>query len=272
MQIIREYSQKRKEFKNNNSVWIPMFIDLHCHFDLLKEPELRLKNAEDAGVTTIVASGICPKSNREVLNLSERFGIKATIGLYPYDAMETETGKAQETDTEKEIEFIRKNSDRIIGIGEVGLDYMTGKKGEHQTELFRKMICLAKDLDLPLIIHSRKAEADAIDILESEDCKKVVMHCFSGKKKLLERGIRNRWHFTIPTAVVRSRQYQEMAAAVPLTQLFCETDSPFMSPFKDKVNEPAFVTESYKKIAEIKGIETEECMRAVYLNYQRLFL
>ena len=101
--------------------------------------------------------------------------------------------------------------------------------------------------------------------------KKVIMHCFCGKKSLVKRIRDNGWFFSVTTTVVRAQQFQELVKEVPLSQLFCETDTPFLSPYKDKLNEPAFIVESYKKIAEIKGMELKEVINNVYMNWQRVF-
>jgi len=251
-----------------------MYIDLHNHIDLFKDNEIDaiIKNARDAGLKIIVGSGICPKSNKRILELADKYDIvKASLGLYPIDALATEKGSEQKTDIDAEIELIRKNKDNIVAVGEIGLDYKTGKDREAQKELFERMLSLAEELKKPVIIHSRKAEADVIDILESSSVNKIIMHCFSGKKKLMLRARDNGWFFTIPTHVARSEQHQFMTKEVELSHLFCETDAPFLSPFPDKRNEPAFVVESYKKIAELKKLELEEVRKIVYMNWQRVF-
>ena len=97
------------------------------------------------------------------------------------------------------------------------------------------------------------------------------MHCFSGRKSLVMRIVDNGWFLTIPTNVVRSLQFQENAKIAPITQLFCETDSPYLSPYKEQSNEPAFVIESYKKIAEIKNMDINEVANNTYMNWQRIF-
>ena len=102
------------------------------------------------------------------------------------------------------------------------------------------------------------------------------MHCFCGRKSLVNKIIDNGWFLTIPTSVVRSSQFQENAGITPITQLFCETDAPYLSPFKDSKggfqrNEPAFVAEAYKKLAEIKGMELKEVINNIWMNWQKTF-
>ncbi|MFW5991497.1 MAG: TatD family hydrolase [Candidatus Nanoarchaeia archaeon] len=249
-----------------------MYIDLHCHLDILEDIPLVIENARKAGLKKIVTTGICKDSNRKALKLAKEHDIvEASVGVYPWDALEFEKGEPLEFDIDEEIEFIRENKDRVIAIGEIGLDYKNGSPDNGQKKQFRKLLQLAKELDKPVIIHSRKAEEDAIQILEEEKMRKVVMHCFSGKKRLMKRARDNDWYFTVPTSVVRAEQFQIMVKEVSLSRLFCETDSPFLSPFKKHWNEPTFVVESYKKIAEIKEMELNEVKNNIFLNWQRLF-
>ena len=126
-------------------------------------------------------------------------------------------------------------------------------------------------LDKPLIVHSRKAEKECIELLENSRTKKVIMHCFCGARKLVERIQRNGWFLSIPTNVTYSQQFQQMAKVLPLTMLFCETDSPFLHPSKESNNEPALVLESYKTIALLKGLEIGEVAAAIARNYEKLF-
>ena len=133
------------------------------------------------------------------------------------------------------------------------------------------MIKLAEELKKPIVVHSRKAELKCIEMLESSKNKKIIMHCFSGKKSLIKRIEDNGWFLTIPTIVVRGFQFQDIAKNVPITQLFCETDSPYLSPYKEQMNEPAFVIESYNKIAELKNMDVNEVINNIYMNWQRLF-
>ncbi len=249
-----------------------MYIDLHCHLDMLKDPATALDRAEKAGLCIVMCSGISPQSNREALALAARHPIvRVSAGLYPVDALQAELGEPYSCDIDSELAHIENHSRQISAIGEIGLDYKTGSDSHAQKRLFERQLALAHSLGKPVIIHSRKAEADVLDMLEKWPSLRVVLHCFSGKKKLIGRAVAQGYCFTVPTSVVRSQQYQDMAKAVPLKQLFCETDSPYMSPFGGTDNEPAFVIEAYRKVAEIKGLDTEELARIVYSNWQRVF-
>ena len=164
----------------------------------------------------------------------------------------------------------KKNKDNIAAISEVGLDFVNGESKE-QIRDFEKMIKLTEGLRKPIVVHSRKAELKCIEMLESSKNRKIIMHCFSGKKPLVKRIADNGWFLTVPTIVVRSHQFQDIAKNVPINQLFCETDSPYLSPYKEMQNEPAFIVESYSKIAEIKNMEINEAVNNIYMNWQGVF-
>lgn len=173
---------------------------------------------------------------------------------------------------DEEIKFIEKNKKDIVAIGEVGLDYFWVKNNSReQKKLFEKMIQLAEKLNKPIIVHSRKAEEDTIEMLQSSKLKKIIMHCFTGKKSLVKEIIDNGWFLTAPTCITRSTQFQENVKLIPITQLFCETDAPYLSPYKEKRNEPAFVIEAYKKVAEIKNMELKEVINNIWMNWQIVF-
>lgn len=259
-----------------------LLIDLHSHLDhcfFNKDREKIIENAKKTGVKIAVTSGINPETNRKALQLAEKFDIvKPSLGLYPINVLkkEIESGdfplKPNVFDIQEEINFIKKNKDKIVYLGEVGLDYHIIKDEKQQKILFEKMIVLAEKMKKPILIHSRKAEEDCIEMLESSKLKKIIMHCFTGKKKLVKRIKDNGWFLTIPTCVVKSQQFQDIAKEVPINQLFCETDAPYLSPFKEKEkrNEPAFIIESYKKIAEIKKMELIEVVNNLWMNWQKI--
>lgn len=258
------------------------YIDLHAHLDhpsFKDDKDDAIKRAQEAGVGIILIAGVNPESNRSVLALCKKYPmLKASLGIYPVNALqkEIETGeyplKSEPFDIDEELEFIEKHEKQIHAIGECGLDYHWIKdKKEKQQELFRKIIALCEKIDKPLIVHSRKAEADCITMLKSSKLKKVNFHCFMGSKKLVKEAADKGWYFSVPTNIVRSSQFQELVKDVPLSHLFCETDSPYLSPFKEKRNEPAFIIESYKKIAEIKRMESVEVAHNIFLNWQRVF-
>jgi TatD DNase family protein len=253
-----------------------MFIDLHCHLDhhlLNRHVADIVGRAKVAGLKCIVTSGLHPESNRMALELCRTYPIvRASLGLYPIDALQREMGSDYLVNVDEELAFIKEQGEKVLAIGEIGLDYKTGHDREAQKGLFRRQLDLAVELQKPVIIHSRAAEPDVLEILAMYPGLTIILHCFSGKKKLMLQARDRGYFFTIPTHIGRASQFQELAKAVQLNQLFCETDAPFLSPFRHTSNEPAFVVESYRKIAEIKGITLEETSRIVFNNWQRVFL
>ena len=261
-----------------------MIVDVHAHLELLPQGKLDdvLKRAKENNVETIVTNGIDRDSNRYALGLSKKNSmIRPALGIYP-----TNITNADEKINE-EIEFIRKENP--CAIGEVGLDYkeeawQTDEKKSLQKECFRELIEISKKKSIPIIIHSRKAEADAIDILETSSLKpnKVIMHCFSGNFKLVKRIRDNGWNFSIPTNIVNSEHFQKLVSETNLSQLYTETDTPFLSPFRTNrklvdpeseydVNEPSNIVHTIKKISEIKKMDPIEVENIIYMNYKKNF-
>lgn len=245
-----------------------MLIDIHCHLDMCRNPSDCVKRAIDAGVGIIVTNGVNHQNNMQVLELARMFPIvKAALGLYPIDALSMSDEDIIET-----IKFIRKNESKVAAIGEVGIDYKEDlNQHEKQKKIFSKMIDLALELDKPIVVHSRKAELDAIEMLEEAGMKKVLMHCFSGNMKLVKRIIDNGWFLSIPTAVKHATHFQEVIKLAPLNQLLCETDAPYLHPDKEMDNESKNIIESYKKIAEIKKISLKEVEKQIEDNCKALF-
>lgn len=246
------------------------FIDVHCHIDRYSEDEIKaiIERAREARVGIIVNNGNTIKTNREVIELAKKYPeIKIALGIHPI-----ECGGLSDEEIDEEIKFIKSNKDKIIAIGEVGMDLKESEvEPERQAEIFKKFIKLARDIDKPIVVHSRKAELKCIEILEEMKAKKVLMHCFSGKMSYIDRCQKNGWYFSVPAIITFSTQFQYLVQRVPIEQIFCETDSPFLHPFKEQDNEPALVLEAYKKIAEINHVSLEEVEKKVEENYHRFF-
>ncbi len=261
-----------------------LLVDAHCHLDHHKyAPVLDevINRARQAGVKAIITQGVSHERNIEVLKLAEKYPdiVKAALGLYPLDAPNVEClqefydeySRRTSFDVDSTLEFIKKNKERVTAIGEVGIDYKYSQDKVHQRENFQKIIDLAEKIKKPLIVHSRKAEFDVVEMLESSRAKKVVLHVFEGRKHLIKKAADLGFMFSIPTLILKLQHFQLMAETVSLSQLLTETDGPWLSPYPDKINEPAYVAETVKKIAEIKGLDAEEVSNNIYANYQRMF-
>lgn len=263
-----------------------MLVDIHAHLDHAKfrqDLDKVIENARKAGVKAIINSGVNSTTNKIALQIQEKYPdiVKVSFGLYPIDALaaEIEQGEAEgfvrdieQFDIDKEMEWIVENKEKCIAIGECGLDFKWGKEHEkEQKKNFQKVIEMVERIKKPIIVHTRKAELDAVEMLESSKIKKIVLHCFCGRKHLVKRAADNGWSFSIPPIIVRLQQFQLMAEMVNISQLLTETDAPYLSPYPGKRNEPAFVIETIRKIAEIKKITPEDTANNIFMNYQRMF-
>lgn len=260
-----------------------MLVDVHCHLThelFKKDLDEVIQRAKSAGVKAIVCSGVNHPTNLEALELAKKYDIiKCTLGLYPIDLlglMPDETGLTRQLEPiplEEEFEFIKKNKENIAGVGECGLDFHWDKEQhDKQKENFQKIIGFAEKLNKPIVIHSRKAEGDIIEMLQSSTLKKVVLHCFEGRKHIIKKAIDMNYSFSIPCSILKMQHFQLLVEAAPIQQLLTETDAPWLSPFPGKRNEPANVIETVKKIAEIKVLSLEETQNLIFMNYQRMFL
>ena len=244
-----------------------MIVDVHAHLTYFGN-KLKgvIERAGKAGVKHIISNGTNLRDNKKVLDISKKYDlIKPALGLYPVEA---------EGLSEKELldlfDFFNKNT--FIAFGEIGLDKKEGKDFAKQKKIFEDILSLAEKKDKPVIVHSRKAEMECIEVIESFRLKKVIMHCFSGDFKLVKRIENNGWFFSIPTNIVRLSHFQNIVKEVSLSQLLTETDSPYLSPYKEKQNEPAFIVETIKKISEIKKMDEMEIKNIIYMNFQKIFL
>ena len=245
-----------------------MFIDVHSHLDLCKNIPSIIENCKEKNVK-IVTYGVDKKSNRKTLELKEKYSeIGIALGVYPIDGL-----KMKSEEVFEEVQFILDNKDKICAIGEVGLDlHHSGEETFHeQKKVFEQFIMLAENLDLPIVVHSRKAEEETIEFLEEMDAKKVVMHCFGGGMKLVDRIVKNGWSLSIPANIKHSEHFQKIVEQVPMENLLCETDSPYLDPDKKYPNDSSKVIESYKKMGEIKEMSLEEVEKIVEGNFNKIF-
>jgi TatD DNase family protein len=192
--------------------------------------------------------------------------LRPALGLYPAH-LDTEQAEAV-------VSLIRAEREKIVAIGEVGLDHWIVKEEserELQHEIFGRFIDLALELDLPLNVHSRSAGRHAVALLLERGAKKVQLHAFDGKASTALPAVEAGWFFSIPPSVVRSRQKQKLVGHLPLSCLLLETDSPVLGPDPQERNEPANIGIARDAVAEIKGVSRAELMEAVAENSRRLY-
>ena len=244
-----------------------MKTDIHCHLthnSFKKDLDFVVKRAKDV---LIITSGVNLEDDKEVLELCRRYkNVKAGLGLYPIDGL-----RLDEKGLNESLSFIKRNKNRLLYLGEAGLDYKESDDKKKQKEIFFRVIELAEKIKKPLLVHSREAELDCVKMLEKSSLKKIIFHCFTGGLDLAKRIEGNGWSFSIPCNIVKSGHFQELAKIIDISRLFTETDSPFLSPGSGR-NEPGFVVESIKKIAEIKKLDIIETENILYANFQKMFL
>ena len=245
-------------------------IDSHCHLDFPKfnrDREETILRARDAGVVGMINSGISLKGNCMSLELAEKYeDIHATLGLSPDIGREGD---------DKEINAIlaqiEANAKKAAGIGEAGLDFQdckTNEEREKQTASFKKVIEIAKDLDKPLVVHARLAEAEVLKLVKGVDT--VVYHCYSGSVETMREIVDMGYYISLATLVCFSEHHQVLATEVPPENLLLETDSPYLSSRKGR-NEPAFIVDSIPVVAQLKDMEPAEIAKLATENARRAF-
>lgn len=264
-------------------------VDIHCHLEDERFSDLDavIKRAEEAGLKSIVVSGVNPKANRIVLELSKKYpSIKASFGFYPLDSViskfpdlnDDSPRKIEPFDYKKEIEWIKENKHFCIAIGEVGLELQVVKENKNleeikkaQIEVLEGAIQLAKEINKPLILHTRGGELEVIEILEKYNVKNAVFHCFGGKKSLIRRIAQNGWYLSVPAVITRLLHFRTLVEIVDLKQLLTETDAPYLAPIAGGRSEPRDVSITIKEIAKIKNISEEEVANQIWKNYKSVF-
>jgi TatD DNase family protein len=240
-------------------------IDAHCHLeqkDYDSDREEVISRCKEL-LKAVVFSCANPKDFQKSLDIVSKYPkfVFLTSGFHPEYIKEF---------SEKEIEdyfsLIRQNKDKIVAIGECGLDYHWTKEEEwreKQKELFIRHINLAKELNLPLVIHSRDAEEDCLEILEDQKAERVLMHFFSDKD-LVKRTIKDGYFISINTLVLQSKSIRKIMKKTPLERLMTETDAPWLG--FGKRNEPIAVKQVIEKIAELEKIPFEKLDEATTRN------
>jgi len=257
-----------------------MFVDSHAHLDGAEFNADRkevIQRARDAGVATILNVGTGdPHSGafERAVELAEKnAGVYAAIGIHPHDARLFDD-VAEELTTK-----LATQSSRVIAWGEIGLDFHYDNSPRHvQVNVFRRQLQLARDLRLPVIIHTREAETETVELLKSEWAGSElpgIMHCFSGSLWLAQQAIDLGLSISFSGIVTfkKADELRAIAQQVPPDRLLIETDCPFLAPvpFRGKRNEPAYVVEVARCLAEVGELELEEMARITSANFGSLF-
>jgi TatD DNase family protein len=252
-----------------------ILVDSHCHLDYYKEEDGELDaviaRARVGGVKAMVTIGTKISQFDRVRGIAERYDdVYCTVGIHPHEA-----ASEPEIDVDRLVELTR--HPKVIGIGETGLDfYYDHSPRDRQAEVFRTHIAAARETGLPLIVHSRDADAETANILE-EGAEGVhgLIHCFSTTRKLSDRAIKIGFLISLSGILTfkNAEQLREIAREIPADRLLVETDAPYLAPvpYRGKRNEPAFVAHTARHLAELRGVPPEELAAATTANFHRLF-
>lgn len=251
-----------------------MLFDTHAHFD---DPQFDsdrdevIKSLADDGVTRVMNIGANMETSKKAIEIANKYDfIYATVGVHPCDTYDM---------TDEDIERLRimaKNNPKVRAIGEIGLDYhFDDTKPDIQKEWFIKQLRLAKELNMPVVIHDRDSKGDVIEILKREGISNGVMHCFSGSaetaRELVKMGFMI--SFTGVLTFKNARRAVEACRSIPMERLMIETDCPYMAPepHRGERNYSGYVKYVARKMAEIKGLSYEETARITMENGLRFY-
>ncbi|MFB4367090.1 TatD family hydrolase [Bacillus subtilis] len=252
-----------------------MLFDTHAHLNAEQydtDLEEVIERAKAEKVERIVVVGFDrPTINRAMEMIEEYDFIYAAIGWHPVDAIDM---------TEEDLAWIKELSahEKVVAIGEMGLDYHWDKSPKDiQKEVFRKQIALAKEVNLPIIIHNRDATEDVVTILKEEGAEAVggIMHCFTGSAEVARECMKMNFYLSFggPVTFKNAKKPKEVVKEIPNDWLLIETDCPFLTPhpFRGKRNEPSYVKYVAEQIAELKEMTFEEIASITTENAKRLF-
>ncbi|MBQ2639606.1 MAG: TatD family hydrolase [Bacilli bacterium] len=244
-----------------------MYIDTHCHLSSedYDDIDIVIKDNIENNVSKIIVSGCDRKSIEESISLSKKYpSVYLTLGFHPSEVDNYDLDYLKEA---------LKNS-KVVGLGEIGLDYHYGKeKKEKQKTLFRKQLDIAKSLNIPVVIHSRDATLDTINILKEYNLKGVI-HCFSGSLETAKEYIKMGYLLGIGGVVTfKNSNLYRVVEKVSLENIVLETDSPYLTPEPDrgKKNSSKYIPVIAKKISEVKKIDIEIVEKITTNNASKLF-
>lgn len=251
-------------------------IDTHCHLnheDLYSRADFYIDEAKKAGVKAFLVVGWDVKSSEKAIELANRYDcVYAAVGIHPSDSL-----KAKKSDYEQ-IESLLQNS-KVIAVGEIGLDFYWNKEKEDQKkqkESFLRQIDLANKYKRPILVHSRNADQNTLELLKTNTpIYGGIMHCYSSSAELASEYIKLGMYISLggPVTFNNAQKPKNVACFVPLSKLFIETDSPYLSPepYRGKLNTPENVMLVAKEIANLRGVSLETIDETTTKNFEQLF-
>lgn len=254
-----------------------MLVDSHCHLDRLDLERLGLTmdeviaHAVSQGVTQILSVGIDLETAANVIAIAEQYpAVYASVGLHPSEQVDVEP------DETAYLQLAR--HEKVIAIGEMGLDYYYNDTGlENQRDRFARQIQVARELNKPIIVHTRDAQEDTIAIMKTEQADTVggVMHCFTESVAMARQALDLGFYVSFSGIVTfkNAENVREVARMVPMDRLLVETDSPYLTPvpLRGKPNQPANVKHVADFLADLRGESVADLVASTTQNFQRLF-
>ena len=246
-------------------------IDTHAHLDMYENWAEIFKKAQDNGVKKIVIPSVETQYFQKIIDIANSSDdLFCMMGIFPTEA---------KTWTDDILEDMEKFSadKKVVGIGEIGLDYYWDKTFiDKQQDIFVKQIKLANKLNLPIVVHDREAHKDCFDILKDVNKgSKVLFHCFSGSPEFAMECVKEGWYIALGGVVTfkNAVKPKEVAQTVPLSHLVLETDSPYLTPvpFRGKENQPAYVKYVAEEIAKLRDVSVEEIITTTTKNAEEFF-
>ena len=262
-----------KNFRNfcYNKAMKNYLIDTHAHIDMVEDIKNTIEDAIKNNVKKIILPCAYPADIEKVFNIAQNYeNVYGMLGVHPTEAKDWDDSLLEK------IKHLAK-SDKIIGIGEIGLDYYWDKTfAELQKDVFIKQIQLANTLCLPICVHDREAHKDTFDILKTHNkTSNVIMHCFSGSTEFANECIKEGWYLALGGVVTfkNAVKMKEVAKTIPLDKLLLETDTPYLTPvpFRGKENQPAYVKFVAEEIATLRGISFDEIASVTSSNAEKVF-
>ncbi|XP_043119465.1 tatD DNase domain containing 3-like isoform X1 [Puntigrus tetrazona] len=256
------------------------YIDCHCHIsaeDFDSDIDDVVQESKKAGLVALVAVAEHAGEFEKIIQLSQRFPgfVMPCLGVHPVQDPAQPRGALPE-DLDAALPLIDKYKEYIVAIGEVGLDFTprvvnsdAGKDG--QRRVLTRQAEIAKELNLPLNVHSRSAGRPTIHLLKELGVENALLHAFDGKPSVAMEGVKAGYFFSIPPSIVRSDQKQKLVKQVPLESMCLETDAPALGPEKQVRNVPSNISIGAEYIAKIKGVPLEKVIEVTTQNALRLF-
>lgn len=254
-----------------------MLVDSHCHLDRLKlnkysdNLDAALQFARDQGVGKMLCVGISLENRQAVMDIANRYDdVVASVGVHPLDV---QSGLATQ---EQLVKWAA--SSKVVALGESGLDYYYSEDDkELQQQSFAVHLCAAAKAELPVIVHTRNARQDTLDLIKTHGCRESagVLHCFTESWEMAKAALDMNYYISFSGIVTfkNAAELREVVKKMPLDRLLIETDSPYLAPvpFRGKPNEPAYVRQVAEFISELKGLSYESLCEITGENFHRLF-